>query len=99
MLYVPVALANLLELHRYEAGKQRSYTAASDEGLCHTSQPDVNVVRGTVELQQPAGQVTIIHDLGKFRLVLGLRQAAELAPCVVTYTSGERAQLRKSWQF
>lgn len=99
MLCLPVALADLLELHRDEAGKQRSHTAAADEGLCHTSQPDVNVVRGTVELQQPAGQVRIIHDTAEFRLVPGLRQAADLAPGVVTYTSGQRVQLRKRWQF
>lgn len=99
LLYVPVALADLLELHRDEAGKQRPHAATADEGLCHTSQPNVNIVRGTVELQQPAGQVRIIHDTGEFRLVLGLRQAADLAPGIVTYTSGERVQLRKRWQF
>lgn len=88
MLYVPVALADLLELHRDEAGKQRSHTAAANEGLCHTPQPDVNVVRGTVELQQPASQARIIHDPAEFHLVPRLRQAADLAPGVVTCTSG-----------
>lgn len=54
--HLPVSIADPLELLAQEAGQERPHSASFYQGLSNGPYPDVNVVRGLVEIQQLAGQ-------------------------------------------
>lgn len=49
--HLPVSITNLLELLSQEAGQERSHPAPLYLGLSNTPNPDVDVVRGPIEIQ------------------------------------------------
>lgn len=72
-----------MELGCDEASKQRPDTATLGKWLCNASEPNINVVGGSIELQQLAGQVVVVQHPTQLFLILGLRQTTEPPPGVV----------------
>lgn len=80
----PVSVAYPLELIRYEAGEQRSHSAAFDGLLGQPSQPHVDVLRSPVQLQEPLRQFLVFQHFTQLLHILGLGQTTELPPLVVS---------------
>ena len=80
---MPVSISNLLELLPHKAGQERPHPAPFYQRLSDNPNPDVNVARGSVEIQELLSQHLVLQHSAQLRQGLGLREVAEASPGVI----------------